>query len=80
MVNYQSRSKKMNRWKVNNDELFPRSPKNLKQIDKELLNHNDGNENVNDESKCNRQLSKCSAATDADWRRLALNRFDNGDD
>ena len=80
MVNYQSRSKKMNRRKVNNDELFPRSPKNLKQIDKELLNHNDENENVNDESKCNRRLSKCSAATDADWRRLALNRFDNGDD
>ena len=32
---------------VNNDELFPRSPKNLKQTDTELLRHGDRNENVN---------------------------------
>ena len=42
---------------VNNNELFPRSPKNLKQSDMEPLNHGDGNENVNDRSKCNRPLS-----------------------
>ena len=32
---------------VNNDDLFPRSPKNLKQSDTEPLNHGDRNENVN---------------------------------
>ena len=42
---------------VNNNELFQRSPKNLKQSDMEPLNHGDGNENVNDRSKCNRPLS-----------------------
>ena len=64
---------------VNNDELFPRSPKTLKQSDTELLNHGDGNENVNDQPKCKRRLSKHTAAIDADWRRRALNRFDDGD-
>ena len=53
---------------VNNDELFPRSPKNLRQSDTEPLNHGDGNENVDDQLKCNRRLSKRSAAIDADWR------------
>ena len=33
---------------VNNDELFPRSPENLTQSEIELLNHGEGNENVND--------------------------------
>ena len=33
---------------INNDELFPRSPKNLKQSDTEPLNHGEENENVND--------------------------------
>ena len=32
---------------VNNDELFPKSSKNLKQTDTELLRHGDRNENVN---------------------------------
>ena len=65
---------------VNNDEVFPRSPKNLKQNDTEPLNHGDGNENVNGLSKCNRRLSKRSEAIDADWRRRALNRSGDGDD
>ena len=33
---------------VNNNELFPRLPKHLKQTDTEPLNHGDGNESVND--------------------------------
>ena len=33
---------------VDNDELFPRSPKNLKQSDTKPLDHGDGNEYVND--------------------------------
>ena len=53
--------------------------KNLKQSDTEPLNHGDTNENVNDQSKCNRQLSKRSAAIDADWSRHALNWFDDGE-
>ena len=57
---------------VNSDELFPRSPKNLKQSDTEPLIHGDANKN--------RPSSKCSAAIDADWRRRALNQFDDGDD
>ena len=39
---------------ANNDELFPRSPKNLKQSDKEPLSHGDENENVTGQLKCNR--------------------------
>ena len=65
---------------INNDELFPKSPKNLKQSCTKPLNHGDGNEKVNDQSKCNSRLSNCSAAIDADWRRRALNRFHSGDD
>ena len=65
---------------ANNDELFPRSPKNLKQSDTEPLNHGNENENVTDRLKCNRRLLKYSAATDADWRRRALNQFDDGGD
>ena len=41
---------------VNNDELFPRSPKNLKQSDTKPLDYGDGNEYVNDWPKCNRRL------------------------
>ena len=66
--------------KKDNDELFPRSPKNLKQCDMELLNHGDGNKNVNDQSNCNMRSSKRSAAIDADWRRRELNQFNDGDD
>ena len=54
---------------VNNDEFFPRSPKNLKQSDMEPLNDGDGNENVNCQLKHIRRLSKRSTAIDADWRR-----------
>ena len=66
--------------KKDNDELFPRSQKNLKQSDMELLNHGDGNKNVNDQSNCNMRSSKRSAAIDADWRRRELNQFNDGDD
>ena len=65
---------------ANNDELFPRSPKNLKQSDKEPLSHGDENENVTGWLKCNRWLLKYSTATDADWRWRALNQFDDGGD
>ena len=65
---------------ANNDELFPRSPKNLKQSDKDPLSHGDENENVTGQLKCNRWLLKYSAATDADWRWRALNQFDDGGD
>ena len=34
--------------------------------------------NMNDQSKCNRRLSKHSAAIDSDQRRDALHRFDDG--
>ena len=54
--------------------------KKLKQSDTEPLNHGDGNENVNDQSICNRQLPRRSAAIDADWRRCVLNQSDNGND
>ena len=54
--------------------------KNLKQGDTETLDHGDGNEDVNDESKCNKRLPKRSAAIDAVWRRRALNQFDDGSD
>ena len=40
---------------VNNDELFPRSLKTLKQSDMKCLNHGDRNENVNHRSKYIRQ-------------------------
>ena len=43
--------------------------KNLKQSDTEPLDHGDGNEDMNDQSKCNKRLSKRSAAIDAFWRR-----------
>ena len=36
--------------------------------------------NVNDRSKCNKRLSKRSAEIESDWKRYALNRFDDGDD
>ena len=36
--------------------------------------------NANDQLKCNRRLSKCSAAIDADLKRCALNQFDDGSD
>ena len=51
---------------VNNGKLLARSPQNLKQSDTESHNHSNGNENVNDGSKCNGQLLKRSAAIDAD--------------
>ena len=54
--------------------------KNLKQSDTEPLDHGDGNEDMNDQSKCNKRLSKRSAAIDAVWRRRALNQFDDGRD
>ena len=73
-------SKQIQEDKKDNDELFPRSPKNMKQSDMELLNHGDENKSVNDQSNCNWRLSKCSAAIDADWRRRELNQFDDGDD
>ena len=50
---------------ANNDELFPRSPKNLTQNDMESPSHGDGNENVNDQLKCNGQLLKLSAVIDS---------------
>ena len=53
---------------ANNDESFTRFPKNMKQSDAEPLNHGDRNDNVNNRSKCNRRLSKRSAAIDVDWR------------
>ena len=53
--------------------------KNLKQSDMEPFNHGDGNESVNDQSKCNIWVSNCSAAIDTDWRRRTLNQFDDGD-
>ena len=64
---------------INNDELLPRSPENLKQSDTEPINQGDGNENVNNGSKFNRRLSKYSAAINTDWRRRALNRCYDGD-
>ena len=33
---------------INNDELLPRSPKNLKQSDTESFNHGEENESMND--------------------------------
>lgn len=33
---------------------------------------------MNDQAKCNRRLSKRSAAIDTDQRRDALHRFDDG--
>ena len=55
---------------VNNGKLLARSPQNLQESDTESHNHSNGNENVNDWSKCNGQLLKRSAAIHADWRRL----------
>ena len=55
---------------VNNGKLLARSPQNLQESDTESHIHSNGNENVNDWSKCNGQLLKRSAAIDADWRRL----------
>ena len=50
---------------ANNDELFPRSQRNLTQNDMEPPSHGDANENVNDQLKCNRQLLKRSAVIDS---------------
>ena len=77
VVNYKCISKNKD---VNNDELFRRSPKNLEQSDTESFNHGEGNESMNDWSKYNRQLSKFSAAIDADRKQRAINRFDDDDD
>ena len=52
--------------------------KNLKKSDTEPLNHGDQNENVNDQPKYDRRLSKRSAPVDADWRRRASNQFIDG--